>query len=100
MFGEDREITDEFPKYFLDYREKSMDSNIRWENRVTSNSGLWSGNIYDFYFMIVNELTMNLKVPFKIVNGIRQDSTLLHEAIREALANTLIHADYRVERGM
>lgn len=100
MFGEDREITDEFPKYFLDYREKSMDSNIRWENRVTSNSGLWSGNIYDFYFMIVNELTMNLKVPFKIVNGIRQDSTLLHEAIREALANTLIHADYRVERGI
>lgn len=100
MFGEDREITDEFTKYFLDYREKSMDSNIRWENRVTSNSGLWSGNIYDFYFMIVNELTMNLKVPFKIVNGIRQDSTLLHEAIREALANTLIHADYRVERGI
>lgn len=100
MFGEDREITDEFPKYFLDYREKSIDSNIRWENRVTSNSGLWSGNIYDFYFMIVNELTMNLKVPFKIVNGIRQDSTLLHEAIREALANTLIHADYRVERGI
>ena len=100
MFGEDREITDEFPKYFLDYREKSMDSNIRWENRVTSNSGLWSGNIYDFYFMIINELTMNLKVPFKIVNGIRQDSTLLHEAIREALANTLIHADYRVERGI
>ena len=100
MFGEDREITDEFPKYFLDYREKSMDSNIRWENRVTSNSGLWSGNIYDFYFMIVNELTMNLKVPFKLVNGVRQDSTLLHEAIREALANALIHADYRVERGI
>lgn len=100
MFGEDREITDEFPKYFLDYREKSTDSNIRWENRITSNSGLWSGNIYDFYFMIVNDLTMNLKVPFKLVNGIRQDTTLLHEAIREALANTLIHTDYRVERGI
>ena len=100
MFGEEREITDEFPKYFLDYREKSTDSNIRWENRITSNSGLWSGNIYDFYFLVVNELTMNLKVPFKLVDGIRQDTTLLHEAVREALANTLIHTDYRVERGI
>lgn len=100
MFGEEREILDEFPKYFLDYREKSNNSNIRWENRITSTSGLWSGNIYDFYFMIINELTMNLKIPFKLVNGIRQDDTVLHEAIREALANTLIHADYRIERGI
>lgn len=100
MFGEEREILDEFPKYFLDYREKSNNSNIRWENRITSTSGLWSGNIYDFYFMIINELTMNLKIPFKLVNGIRQDNTVLHEAIREALANTLIHADYRIERGI
>lgn len=25
MFGEEREILDEFPKYFLDYREKTTD---------------------------------------------------------------------------
>lgn len=100
MFGEEREICDEFPKYFLDYREKSSDSSLRWENRITSSDGLWSGNIFDFYFKVVNKLTSDLKVPFKLVDGVRKDDTELHEALREALANTLIHADYRVERGI
>ena len=100
MFGEEREICDEFPKYFLDYREKSSDSSLRWENRITSSDGLWSGNIFDFYFKVVNKLTSDLKVPFKLINGVRKDDTELHEALREALANTLIHADYRVERGI
>ena len=100
MFGEEREICDEFPKYFLDYREKSSDSNLRWENRITSSDGLWSGNIFDFYFKVVNKLTSDLKVPFKLVDGVRKDDTELHEALREALANTLIHTDYRVERGI
>lgn len=100
MFGEEREICDEFPKYFLDYREKSSDSSLRWENRITSSDGLWSGNIFDFYFKVVNKLTSDLKVPFKLVNGVRKDDTELHEALREALANTLIHTDYRVERGI
>ena len=100
MFGEEREICDEFPKYFLDYREKSSDSSLRWENRITSSDGLWSGNIFDFYFKVVNKLTSDLKVPFKLVDGVRKDDTELHEALREALANTLIHTDYRVERGI
>ena len=85
MFGEEREICDEFPKYFLDYREKSSDSSLRWENRITSSDGLWSGNIFDFYFKVVNKLTSDLKVPFKLVNGVRKDDTELHEALREAL---------------
>ena len=100
MFGEEREICDEFPKYFLDYREKNNDSSLRWENRITSSDGLWSGNIFDFYFKVVNKLTSDLKVPFKLVDGVRKDDTELHEALREALANTLIHTDYRVERGI
>lgn len=100
MFGEEREICDEFPKYFLDYREKSIDSSLRWENRIISSDGLWSGNIFDFYFKVVNKLTSDLKVPFKLVDGVRKDDTELHEALREALANTLIHTDYRVERGI
>ena len=100
MFGEEREICDEFPKYFLDYREKSSDSSLRWKNRITSSDGLWSGNIFDFYFKVVNKLTSDLKVPFTLVDGVRKDDTELHEALREALANTLIHTDYRVERGI
>lgn len=99
MFGEDRTITDEFPKYFLDYREK-MSEEIRWDYRVISSDGTWSGNIFDFYFRIINRITDNLNIPFKIINGIRHEDTRVHEAVREAVANALIHADYRLARGI
>lgn len=99
MFGEDRAITDEFPKYFLDYREK-ISEEVRWDYRLISSDGTWSGNIFDFYFKIINKITDNLNVPFRTVNGIRQEDTRVHEAVREAAANALIHADYRLPRGI
>ncbi|MGL5614920.1 MAG: AlbA family DNA-binding domain-containing protein, partial [Sarcina sp.] len=74
MFGEDRSITDEFPKYFLDYREK-MSEEVRWDYRAISSDGTWSGNIFDFYFKIINRITDNLNIPFRIVNGIRHEDT-------------------------
>jgi ATP-dependent DNA helicase RecG len=99
MFGEDRAITDEFPKYFLDYREK-ISEEVRWDYRLISSDGTWSGNIFDFYFKIINKITDNLNIPFRTVNGIRQEDTRVHEAVREAVANALIHADYRLPRGI
>lgn len=99
MFGEDRVITDEFPKYFLDYREK-LSEEVRWDYRLISSDGTWSGNIFDFYFKIINKITDNLNVPFRTVNGIRQEDTRVHEAVREGVANALIHADYRLPRGI
>lgn len=99
MFGDERAIIDEFPKYFLDYREK-MSDDVRWNYRIISSEGTWSGNIYDFYFKIINKITDDLNVPFKLVNGIRQEETRVHEAVREAVANSLIHADYRLPRGI
>ncbi|EKO1912950.1 putative DNA binding domain-containing protein [Clostridium botulinum] len=99
MFGEERSITDEFPNYFLDYREK-ISEEVRWDYRLISSDGTWSGNIFDFYFRIINKITDNLNVPFRTSNGIRQEDTRVHEAVREAVANALIHADYRLPRGI
>ena len=98
MFGQEREILEEFPKYFLDYREKFTEN--RWDYRTNSSEGTWSGNIYDFYFKIINRITDNLNVPFKLISGIRQEDTRVHDAIREAVANAIIHADYSLERGI
>ena len=98
MFGEERSIIDFFPKYFLDYREK-LDINTRWTNRIISSDGTWSGNLYDFYFKVITKLTDNMNIPFKLEGNIRKDDTLVHEALREALANTLIHADYNIAQG-
>lgn len=99
MFGEERAITDEFPQYFLDYREKYC-KEVRWDYRLISSDGTWSGNIFDFYYKIINRITDNLNIPFSLVNGIRKDDTRVHDAVREAVANALIHADYKFSRGI
>ena len=93
MFGYEYEIVKEYPKFFLDYQEQ-LDEDTRWTDRIVSSSGDWSGNLYDFYFRVYNKVVQDIKVPFKIEQGERIDDTPVHSALREALANCLVNADY------
>ena len=99
MFGDEYNIVRHFPEYFLDYREE-LDPTTRWSDRLRSSSGEWSGNVCDFYFRVYNKIIKDVKVPFKMSGGERVDDTPVHKAIREALANCLINADYHGLRGV
>ena len=99
MFGNEYNIVRHFPDYFLDYREV-LDPSIRWTDRLQSSSGEWSGNICDFYFRVYNKIIKDVKVPFSMKGGDRIDDTPVHKALREALANCLINADYYGTRGV
>ena len=99
MFGFEYEIVKEFPYYFLDYREQIEDG-VRWTDRITSSSGEWSGNIYDFYFRVYNKIAQDIRVPFRLEGGDRIDDTPVHKALREALANCMINADYYGRQGV
>ncbi len=95
MFGRQPTILEAVPYYLVDYREEPLDDpEQRWVDRVTTD-GTWSGNLFDFFRRAYERLTRDLKVPFRLEEGHhRRDETLVHEALREALVNTLIHADY------
>lgn len=99
MFGNEYDIVREFNAYFLDYQEQ-YDADIRWTDRIISSSGDWSGNVYDFYFRIYNRLIQDIKVPFRMDGGNRVDDTPVHQALREALANCLVNADYYGRQGL
>lgn len=100
MFGYEYEIVKVFPEYFLDYQDK-IDPTTRWCDRIVSTSGEWSGNIFDFYFKVYNKIVQDIKIPFMIINGTdRVDDTPMHKALREALANALIHASYYDRMGI
>lgn len=95
MFGREPEIMEEFPGYFLDYREKG--EGIGWTKRVMSGSGDWSGNLCDFYFCVFDQVISTLTVSLgRAIIG----RTSMQEAIREALANAVIHADYDGGNGL
>ena len=99
MFGNEYDIVREYNAYFLDYQEQ-YDADTRWTDRIISSSGDWSGNVYDFYFRVYNKLSQDIKVPFKMEGGVRVDDTSVHQALREALANCLVNADYYGRQGL
>lgn len=94
MFGKWKSIREVLPHYFLDYRELPVSgSKTEWVDRLTPD-GTWSGNLYDFYRQTITRLFRDLKVPLTISKDQREDDTPLHKALREALVNSLVHADY------
>lgn len=101
MFGYEYEITSRFPQYFLDYQEdRVMVGVTRWKDRITSTSGDWSGNLFDFTFKVLPKLQSDLKVPFVLKGMQRVDDTPVHKILREAVVNTLTNADYWGRRGV
>lgn len=94
MFGKLRSILDAAPNYIVDYQERPQaKTEARWIDRLTTD-GSWSGNLYDFYRQVIRKLYADLKVPFQLKGAERIEDTPVHIALREALVNALIHADY------
>ena len=80
----------------LTWKDLDMESIMRYRNRFSSlkPSHVWNG-------LDTLEFCADVKRPFKMRNYLeREDDTAVHKAIREALANSLIHADYYGRQGI
>lgn len=102
MFGKTHSITDEecCPYFFPDYQERlSEDEDVRWSNRICAD-GTWEANLFNFYQRVLPRLQTVLPKPFQLANNIRKEETPAHVAIREALINFCIHADYTINASM
>jgi ATP-dependent DNA helicase RecG len=100
MFGRSEPLRDPAatPRFMVDYREK-MSPDVRWTDREHPD-GTWEGNLFQFYQRVWPKLIRGLAVPFKLEDGQRKDETPVHEALREAFVNALIHADHSVVGGV
>ena len=56
----------------------------RWSNRIYPD-GTWEANLFQFYRRVLPRLQEVLPTPFHLEDGQRQDNTLAHVALREAL---------------
>ena len=103
FFGYDWKIIEYFPNYFLDYRYvENFSYQSRWQERVVTGFGEGGdGNLYDFFFRAVNSISSHIETPFSLTDGVvRGDDTLEKKVVREALANALTNADFRIAQGV
>lgn len=116
MFGKDEAIRDPaaIPQYHVDFRERlSFDPKVRWTDRIWPD-GTWVANLFQFYERVYPRLVVDLRIPFQFTPlrpgestatpqpelFQRHDETIVHESIREAFVNALIHADFRGQGGV
>ena len=92
MFGTYSAIMDENPNFFPDYQE-IQDPKDRWVNRICPDDN-WESNLFQFYSRVLPILQNFLPKPFILEGNQRKTETPAHVAVREALTNALVHADY------
>lgn len=98
MFGRSNCILGSFPDYFLDYRECASDN--RWDYRLHSNSGDWSGNLYDFVTRVMSRISAGMGMRFELDGYVNTGGADTFVSVREAVINAVVHADYRVNGGL
>lgn len=107
MFGDLRSIMREYPDYSLEYQERDEDGNITYRISTDGNGPArgnagsagaaggsdagFSGNIYDFYLLTSERLGAG--------SG-QFGGAVLGGAVRDALVNCLVNADYLGTRGV
>ena len=118
MFGWEPQIRQEFTSYALDYQEKNQpaaqaeDPSQRRDPvptnvpappaifQICSSSGDWSGNVYDFYTRVYHRLTRDLPLSDGLSKTLPTGQPPVCRALREALINCLVNADYYSRQGV
>jgi ATP-dependent DNA helicase RecG len=91
MFGRPETIREWRGRHLIDYRRLPGPTDVqeRWVERIA-----WEGNLFGAFFAIYPRLIADQPIPFQLVDGVRTEHGPLHDALREALVNLLVHADY------
>lgn len=90
MLGEARAVRAVWPHFRLSYREQLQPG---MACRLRSDAEGWNGALFDFYFAAAHRICADPRLPAEADHPVQL-------AVREALANALIHADYQDPRGL
>ncbi|WP_222717476.1 ATP-binding protein [Listeria portnoyi] len=100
FFGKYESIIDKMPHFHLDYQNKTAQTDWRWIDRVATGELKYPNlNLFKFYNIVLEKLKTTVLESFELDEKLlRKTSNEIDIALREALANSLIHADYFTDR--
>lgn len=95
FLGKLNSIIQKIPHFHLEYLNK-RDTNTRWKDRISSGDDNYSDlNLFQYYKIVLEKLKLSINEPFILDERcVRKSYIELDVALREALANMIIHADY------
>ena len=100
MFGKGLSVRERFSNFRMDYLDMTnLIGDMRYSDRLTYD-GTWENNLYNFFRRVLPKLTSDLKRPFRLEGMQRNDDTPARKAVREALTNSIIHADFLLSSGV
>lgn len=100
FFGYYSDILRIYPNFHLDYRRYDDTQSERWSKRISSDDFSFSGNIYDFFNLVKEDIRHHLPNPFYRQGATNLDGKDIFEACMEAVANTLANAEYTLSGGI
>ena len=97
FLGKLEAITQKIPHFHLEYINKRGIATGRWKDRVSTGDLNYPDlNVFDFYQIVLAKLLETIEDSFELdKNSVRKSNLELSTALREALGNVLIHADYQ-----
>lgn len=102
FFGRETSITSVYPHFHIDYRNRIEETlENRWVDRVSSGEmNAKEMNLFNFYNVVLDKMVNTVLEGFSLDSHTHRRESPKRDveiAIREALANSLIHADYEDE---
>lgn len=99
FFGKTESIKEVLPYFHLEYLDKSVVGQERWQDRVVYDGTWGEGNLYNFFNLVIRKLYLGIEKSFNLLNDYktRGEYSEIQIALREILVNSIIHADYKIE---